>query len=462
MANASRPFGWRDKLGYLMGDLGNDFTFLLSSTFLLKFYTDVMGVDAFIVGLVMMAARFIDAITDIAMGRICDRGHTTKVGKFKPWIRRMCAPVAIASFLIYQSGFASASTPFKVIWLFFTYILWSSIFYTSINIPYGSMASAISAEPADRQSLSTFRSVGSTLAGLIVGAGVPLFAYSTNAEGLLYLDGGKFMVIAGIFSVLSVGAYLLCYYLTTERVKLSDTPAEHKKSSLKAMLVSAANNRPLLSITTASVLMLLAQFTVQSMSGYIFPNYYNNTTAQSISTVIMMAAMLISAVLAKPLSERFGKAELSAVSAAFAAVVSVLTFLIRPANVWVYVALQSASWLGLGLFTMVSWALITDVIDDSEIQNGIREDGGIYAIYSFSRKLGQAAAAGLSGGLLSLIGYTEGAQNSPAVLNGIFNISTIVPAVGFAALSLVLWLWYPLHKKRVQENSEYLKKKHEK
>ena len=461
MEKTKRPFGWRDKVGYLMGDLGNDFTFLLSSTFLLKFYTDVMGVDAFIVGLVMMAARFIDAVTDIAMGRICDRSRTTSAGKFKPWIRRMCAPVAIASFLIYQSGFSSSPMPFKIIWLFFTYILWSSIFYTSINIPYGSMASAISADPADRQSLSTFRSLGSTLAGLLVGAGVPLLAYSKNAEGLLYLDGKKFMVIAGIFSILSVFAYLVCYYLTTERVKLSDTPAQHKKSSLKSMLASAAKNRSLLSITTASVLMLLSQFTVQSMSGYIFPNYYNNTTAQSVSTLVMMGTMLSSAFIATPLSKRFGKAELSAVSAAFAAVISLLTFILRPANVWAYVALQSVSWLGLGLFTMVSWALITDVIDDSEIQNGIREDGSIYAIYSFSRKLGQAAAAGLSGGLLSLIGYTEGAQNAPSVLNGIFNISTIVPAIGFAALALVLWFWYPLHKKRVQENSEYLKMKHE-
>ena len=461
MEKTKRPFGWRDKVGYLMGDLGNDFTFLLSSTFLLKFYTDVMGVDAFIVGLVMMAARFIDAVTDIAMGRICDRSRTTSAGKFKPWIRRMCAPVAIASFLIYQSGFSSSPMPFKIIWLFFTYILWSSIFYTSINIPYGSMASAISADPAERQSLSTFRSLGSTLAGLLVGAGVPLLAYSKNAEGLLYLDGKKFMVIAGIFSILSVFAYLVCYYLTTERVKLSDTPAQHKKSSLKSMLASAAKNRSLLSITTASVLMLLSQFTVQSMSGYIFPNYYNNTTAQSVSTLVMMGTMLVSAFVATPFSKRFGKAELSAVSAAFAAVISLLTFILRPANVWVYVALQSVSWLGLGLFTMVSWALITDVIDDSEIQNGIREDGSIYAIYSFSRKLGQAAAAGLSGGLLSLIGYTEGAQNAPSVLNGIFNISTIVPAIGFAALALVLWFWYPLRKKRVQENSEYLKMKHE-
>ena len=460
MTKTVKPFGWKDKIGYLMGNFGNDFTFLLSASFLLKFYTDVMGVDAFIVGIVMMAARFVDAFTDIAMGRICDRSHTGKHGKFKPWLRRMCAPVAISSFLIYQSSFASASMGFKIVWLFATYILWSSIFYTSINIPYGSMASAISADPADRQSLSTFRSVGSTFAGLIVGAGVPLFAYSQNAEGQLFLDGGKFQTIAGIFSILAVISYLVCYYLTTERVKLSDTPAEHKKSSLKGMVVSAVKNRAILSITSASVLMLLAQFTVQTMSGYIFPNYYNNTAAQSASTIVMMGTMFLSAFVAKPLTNRFGKAEISAGASAFAAIISIVTLLIRPQNVWVYVALQSISWLGLGLFTMVSWAIITDVIDYSEIKNGVREDGAIYAIYSFSRKLGQAAAAGLSGGLLSLIGYAEGTQNSPTVLNGIFNISTIVPAIGFSALALVLWFWYPLHKKRVEENSRFLQEKH--
>lgn len=455
-----KPFGWRDKIGYLMGDFGNDFTFLLSSTFLLKFYTDVMGVKAFVVGIVMMVARFVDAFTDIAMGRICDRSHTLKNGKFKPWIRRMCAPVAISSFLIYQSGFSDASMTFKIVWLFVTYILWSSIFYTSINIPYGSMASAISPEPADRQSLSTFRSIGSTLAGLIVGAGVPLFAYSTYPDGQVYLDGEKFTFIAGVFSVLSVIAYLVCYYLTTERVKLSNTPAQHKRNSLKNMLLSAVKNRAILSITSASVLMLLAQFTVQSMSGYIFPNYYNSTTAQSASTLVMMGAMFLSAFASKPLAKRFGKAELSAASAAFAALISAVTFFVRPQNVWVYVALQSISWIGLGLFTMVSWAIITDVIDYSEIKNGIREDGAIYAIYSFSRKLGQAAAAGLSGGLLSLIGYAENTQNSPSVLNGIFNISTIVPAIGFLILAIILWFWYPLHKKQVEENSAYLKEKH--
>jgi GPH family glycoside/pentoside/hexuronide:cation symporter len=455
-----KPFGLRDKLGYLFGDLGNDFTFILSSSFLLKFYTDVMGVSAFIVGIVMMAARFVDAFTDVAMGRICDKSHVTKHGKFRPWIRRACAPVAISSFLIYQSGLASMPMAFKIVWLFVTYILWSSIFYTSINIPYGSMASALSAEPGDRQSLSTYRTLGGTLAGVVIGAGIPLLAFTKNPDGQFILNGGRFTLIAGIFSLLAVGAYLLCFALTTERVRF-DEPKKREVYKLSAMLKNAFRNRALLSIIVASIVMLLAQLTLQSMAGYIYPNYYNSTAAQSASTLVMLGSMMLAATAAKPLAVKFGKAEISVAANAFAAAVSLLLFFWRPKNVWVFVAVSGVSWLGLGLFAMVSWALITDVIDYSEIKHGVREDGTTYALYSFARKLGQAAAAGLSGGLLSLIGYSDATQTLPSVLSGIYTISTIVPAIGFALLAIVLWFWYPLHKKQVDKNVEYLRKKRE-
>ena len=455
LQGAHAPFGIKDKLGYLFGDFGNDFTFILSSSFLLKFYTDVMGISAFVVGIAMMSARFIDAFTDVAMGRICDKSRVTHHGKFKPWILRMCAPVAIASFLIYQSAFADRAMWFKILWLFVTYILWGSIFYTSINIPYGSMASAISREPEDRQSLSTFRSVGSTLAGVIIGVGVPLFAYNT-VGGQTVLSGYKFTVIAGVFSAFAIICYLLCYFLVTERV----TPPSVEHHTLGTVLKNAVRNRALLSIIVASVLMLMAQLTMQSMANYVYPNYYNNATAQSISTFAMLFGMLGAAALAKPLARKFGKAEISVAANALAAAVCVLLFIVRPQNVWVYIAINLASWIGLGIFTMVSWALITDVIDYSEIKDGVRQDGSIYAMYSFARKLGQAAAAGISGILLSIIGYSQETAFDRGVLEGIFNISTLVPAVGFGALALVLWFWYPLHKKEVDKNVEVLREKH--
>ena len=111
---------------------------------------------------------------------------------------------------------------------------------------------------------------------------------------------------------------------------------------------------------------------------------------------------------------------------------------------------------------MVSWALITDVIDYAEIRNGIREDGSVYALYSFARTLGQAIAAGASGWLLTLIGYvpSRAAGQTQQVLSGIFAIATLVPAAGFALLAGVMGLWYPLRKRQVEENTALLRRMH--
>ncbi|MBP3656123.1 MAG: MFS transporter [Clostridia bacterium] len=456
-----RPFGLRDKVGYLFGDFGNDFTFILSTVILMKFYTDVVGVSAGAVGTVMMAARFVDAITDVTMGRICDRCRPVPgEGKFRPWLRRMCIPVAAASFLMYPSGLGSLPYAARVAYLAVTYILWGSFCYTAVNIPYGSMASAISDDPGDRQSLSTYRQLGATLAGAVIGVILPLFAFE-KIDGVETLIGPRVTLAAAVCSALAVGCYLLCHRLTTERV-VPDAP-QRKDSSIAKMLTDAVRSRALLSIIAASVVMLLAQLTMQNMGGYIYPDYYNRAWAQSVSTLLMLAVMLLAAGAAKPLAEHFGKAEVAVVSSLAAAVVSVATWVIRPASVFVFIALQTLCWLGLGMFSMVSWALVTDVIDDAEVRSGVREDGSIYALYSFARKLGQAAAAGLSGWLLTAIGYVNGsASGQPQeVLDGIFSISTLVPALGFGLLAAVLWWWYPLRRRRVEENVAILRERRE-
>lgn len=355
----ARPFGMRDKAGYLFGDFGNDFTFIFSTMMLMKFYTDVMGVSAGVVGLVMTVARVVDAFTDVTMGRICDRSRPTPAGKFKPWLRRMCLPVALASFLIYQSGMAGAPMGVKIAYLFVTYILWGSVFYTSINIPYGSMASAISADPDDRQSLSTFRTLGGTMAGVVIGVILPLVAYE-KVDGVEALIGPRVTLAAGVASVLAVICYLLCYHLVTERVQIP--VSDKKQDSVWQMLKSAVHNRALISIIAASIVMLLAQLTIQNMSGYVYPDYYNNASAQAASNLTMMVAMLL--------------------------------------------------------------------------------------------------AAALSGLLLEAIGYSAATRTDAAVQAGLFNISVLVPALGFALLALILWFWYPLHKKQVDENVRALKEKH--
>ena len=160
--------------------------------------------------------------------------------------------------------------------------------------------------------------------------------------------------------------------------------------------------------------------------------------------------------LAAKLAAKFGKKELSVVSCLVGAGSFLLCLIIHPENVWIYIGFYTLAFIGLGFFNTVIWAMITDVIDDAEIKNGIREDGTIYAVYSFARKLGQAFSSGMVGGLLSLVGYSKATAFDPAVTEGIFKISCIVPIVGLIAVALALLFIYPLNKKRVEENAAEL------
>lgn len=450
-----RPFGMADKIGYMFGDFGNDFTFILSSAFMLKFYTDVMGIAPGVVGTLMMAARFIDAFTDVTMGQIVDRSKPTKDGKFKPWIKRMCGPVAIASFLIYQSGLANMSYGFKVVWMAVTYILWGSIFYTAVNIPYGSMVSAVSSDPKERAELSTWRTIGATLAGLVIGAGTPIVAFVV-VNGNTVLSGPRMTAISGVFAVAAIVCYLLCFKLVQERVPIE---ANNQRLDIGRLLKSLVTNRALLGIIAASILLLLAQLGMQGISGYVFPNFYGSAQAQSLSSLTSSIAMLvICAPFAVKLSARFGKKELSIASCLAGAVVYLLCLFLRPANAYVYVVFFTLAFVGLGFFNMVIWAMITDVIDDAEIQNKVREDGTIYSVYSFARKIGQALSSGLVGALLSMIGYSQATAFDPEVTRRIFDMSCIVPSVGLAAVAVALFFIYPLNKKRVEQNAKELER----
>lgn len=407
----------------------------------------------------MMVARFVDAFTDVAMGQIVDRSRPGKKGKFLPWIRRMCGPVAVASFLMYASWFQDMSMGFKIGWMFVTYLLWGSVFYTSINIPYGSMASALSADPKERAQLSSFRTIGATIAGSVIGIVLPLIVYYQDEAGNQILSGPKTTLAAGIFSVGAVICYLLCYFMSTERVKVEQ---KTEKFNFKELVKGLVTNKALVGIVICSILMLLVQLTMQSMSTYVYPNYFGNVQAQSVAGVVgLVMTLLLSTVVVK-LQVKMGRKELAIAGSLFGAVIFFITWLTHTKNAWLYVGLYALAYLGLAAFSLICWAMITDVIDDTEVRTGERSDGTIYAVYSFARKLGQAASAGVTGALLGLIGYSAETAFEPAVTEGIFNLACLIPTGGFILLAAALWFFYPLNKKRVEDNAKILAEKAEK
>lgn len=457
-----KPFGLADKIGYMFGDFGNDFTFIFASLFLMVFYTKVLGISAGVVGVMFVVVRLLDAVTDVTMGRIVDRMRPGKDGRFRPWIRRMCGPVALASFLMYQSGLSDASMTVKIVYMYVTYILWGSIFYTSINIPYGSMASVISDNAEDRATLSTFRSLGATFASLVIGVLAPLLVYTKDVNGNQIVEGSRMTFVAGVFSLGAILCYVLCYMLTTERVQISPQKGD-AKSGIGSTLKRLATNRALLGIILASILLLLASLLTQAINQYVFLDYFNNNAGISVMSAVGIIPALFMAPFVLPITRGVGKKEASAIGCILAGAASILLYFLHVKNMWLFILISVIGYTGFSFFNLVVWSLITDVIDDLEVKSGTREDGTVYAMYSFARKLGQAAAGGLGGFALAMTGYDETVQvQTREVADGIYNVATLYPGILYIAVGLVLLFLFPLGKKRVLENTAILKERRRK
>ena len=462
----TRPFGFRDKLGYMFGDFGNDFTFLLQAAFFMLFFTNVVGINPAHVGLLLFGARLIDGFTDVGMGVLVDR-LPLKEGqyKFKRWIKYIAIPVAVASSLMYMSFVAGfESYGLKVTWMVATYMLWGSICYTAINIPYGSMASVISGDPHHRAQLSVYRSTGATLANLIIMSVLPLIVYTKNAQGIAILSGPRMTAAAVGCSILAVVCYAMCYWLVDERVPSEIKSKEEGGESIGKMLVAVVTNKALLGLIVAALILLVTFMFLGGMLGYLFLNYFDNGALQSPASMAGIIPSLILIVVAPWIAKRFGKAEVGVVAMIIGGGALITAYILKVENPVVWIIFYAIGMFAIQVFNFLIWALITDVIDFQEIRTGARDDGTVYAVYSWARKLGQALAGGLTGFALSAIGFdaalaAAGEAQAESVNQSIFMLANLPTGIGALLVAAALLFLYPLKKKNVEENVRILEER---
>ena len=439
-----RPFGLRDKMGYLLGDFGNDFSFMLVSGYLMVFYTDVFGISAAAVGTLFLIARFWDAVTDVLWGRFIDSRPTTPQGKFKPWIFRMSIPLVITTVLLF-TYIPGLPNGFYLAYAYVTYMLWAAL-YGTVNIPYGSMASVISGDSTHRSSLSGWRTMGGMSANLVIGVVVPLVVFVNND-----ISSSRILMLAVIFGILAFACYMGCVRLSTERIKHPEKQPGEKMNFFQT-LKGFGKNKPFIVLIISSLLFLLTQMLVMAINVYLFKDYFNNAAALSIFTVIQVGAVFLAMPTLTPLVKKFGKKELGATGMLVAGVFYFILFFIPNISLPVFFAINLLGLIGFAYFNLIIWAFVTDAIDYQEYLTGAREDGTVYSVYSFARKLGQAFAGGLTGYALAVIGYNSSvATQAQEVKDGIYTIATLFPAVTYTVVGLLLIFFYPLNKKRTKQ-----------
>ena len=136
----------------------------------------------------------------------------------------------------------------------------------------------------------------------------------------------------------------------------------------------------------AAVILLLASLMTQSVNQYVFVDYFKNKEALAVMSVAGILPMLLMAPFTVPITRKYGKKEVGAVGCILGGIASLLMFVLQVKSAAVYIAISVIGYFGFGFFNLIIWAFITDIIDDQEVRTGKREDGTIYAVYSFARK----------------------------------------------------------------------------
>lgn len=422
-----------------LGDIANNFAFAMGALFLLSYYTDVAGVGAAAAGTMLLLVRVFDAFADVFAGRVVDSVNT-RWGKFRPFLLFGTAPLMIFSVLVFwvPTDWSHGS---KVVYAYLTY-MGLGLCYSLVNIPYGSLATAMTQQPQSRARLGAARGIAASLTFVCLAFLIGPSIKNSSPEEMVSVYHFWTIVLAIAGMVL----YFICFKSTRENVvRIVAQP------SLKISLQTLKRNRPLFMLCIGALCVLISTFAV-SASSLFYVRYVLNDTG--LFTVLVLVQNLVGTVASAPLVPgmvaRIGKKNTFLIGALLGTCGYLLFFWV---SVWslpvALVALAIAS-IGQGVTMTVMWALEADTVEYGEYLTGVRIEGLTYSLFSFTRKCGQAIGGSIPAFILGLSGYIANQVQTPEVIMGIRTSIALVPC-GFMLLAFVIIWFYPLTDKKFKE-----------
>jgi len=459
-AKGYRKFGMRDALAYAAGDFGCNMSFALKSTMAI-FWTQFMGMDLWY-SLLLVIVQVWDAINDPLIGSIIDADkHKYKRNKFLQYIWAGSIGLIVGGACCFLP-FPNAPTLAKAFIFIAGYVVWDA-FYTVANVPYGSLLSLISDVPADRASLSAWRSVGSLVGNMVPMVILPFIIYDENNN----LIGERVFFAALLMGFLGFLCFQFMIKNTEIRVEADITLNEEqpKFNVIKAM-GNFCKNRPAVGATVAAVGMFIGMQGAATAVTVLFQSYFKNIDASGIVSAFSMIPIIAFTPLARKMVTKYGKKELAVFGSIFSliACVAMLVLPITPDNkgMLLYIICQLVNSLGMGIYSTVSWGMMGDAIDYNEWKNGAREEGTVYALHSFFRKLAQGVGPAVALVIMVALGYVganEGNQTAEVALRMRYLVAalyTLAAAMQFIGLGLI----YNLDKKTTAQMTAELDARH--
>lgn len=423
-------------LGYATGDAGNNLAFSMASMFLLLYYTDVVGISAAAAGTIFLVVRVWDGVGDLIAGRLVDR-TATRWGKFRPWLLFGSLPLLLLSVATFRVP--DISPGLQLAYAYVTYAALAFV-YSLVNIPYGSLAAAMTQVPNERAKLASARSMGAAATILMLAFVVsPQIQNSDDLQRSLTLTTLTFVVVG-------FGLYLTTFLTARENVE-RDVAVVGLKESLDTL----RRNRPLIILCLSALTFLVGMFALQTIGIFYARDVLGSASLFIVITAAQIGLMFLAAPFVPKLAKTFGKRRLYLIGGVVGIVGAVGVFF-APASVpAISIAFFVVIGGALAIINTLMWALEADTIEYGEWKTGMRTEGTTYAVFSFTRKVGQAVGGAAAAYTIALFGYVSGAEVQPetAVL-GIRAAAGIVPAVMFLGAILIM-LRYDLTEERHAE-----------
>ncbi len=442
----------REKFCYGMGEVASGVTFGLVQSVLQKYYTDILEIGVISIMLLFVLARFWDAANDTLCGHVIARLEPDRSGRYRRWFRWFALPLAVSTVVMFIKIPGLTSVGYFA-YACVTYILFGMI-YTCLNVPYGSLAQAVTIDSGERASLSVARSVGGVF-GAVPALLLISFCYKADESGVKRMSYPIIIGGVAVIAVLSLLCYVVLYKGTRERIV--EPGKKDKKGvffkSMKALLC----DRAFVTAALVAMLYLASQQFSMSYSAYLFQYYFNAPGLTLLPTVFQYLPVAVMMFFATKLGNRFGRREICAWGVLAAGLGNLILYLLHTRSVWLYIAVLLVSGIGTTFIYLLTWSIASDAIDHAALKSGVEEPYA-YSFFSFMRKLGHCVAAVFVNLALFKIGY-EGnvlktSNITDATLTEMYTWSVLVPALLYLAIFVLLLFVYPLGKSAVAEQQK--------
>ena len=492
-----RPFGMRDKLAYAAGDLGCNMSFALKGT-LQTFWLVYMTMETGLLSALLLIVQIWDAVNDPLIGSLIDADRRKyKMGKFKTYILFGAIGLLVAGALCFIPV-PKADLWIKVILFIVGYVVWDA-FYTVANVPYGSMLSLVTTDTVEKAQLSTWRSIGSMIGNILPMVILPMLIWRDHTydgsglipglEGAFHINpetnlpyqigdvmlnpltnakvqdllGDRVFWAALIMGVLGFLFFIYMIKNITIRVDEQTVKIEEGNKGPKVNIFKSfatfMKNRAAVGATLAAMAMFLGMNSASTATTIMFATHFGAANLSGIVSVIGFLPMFFFMPFVNKLVAKYGKKEVASIGALASVAGGLLMFIFplisnKMVAMVMYIVALAIFGFGMGFYTCVSWAMMADAIDYNEWKTGSRDEGTVYSLHSFFRKLAQGDGPSMVLLIMGWLGYVsekgtvgqtpETAMNMCWLVAGLYLFSAVLMFIGIAFI-------YNLDKKSVDK-----------